>query len=361
MSTVLPNPFTAIRPGADIFSPIRRDLAEVERVLTETLDNPRPCVTRLLAHLDHYRGKRLRPALLLLTARACGQISACHHVLGAVVEMIHTATLVHDDVLDEAAVRRHVPTVNAGWGNQASILLGDYLFTHAFHLASTVDAEACRIIGQATNLVCEGELDQVSQRGNLDLSEQEYLDIVDGKTAELTSCCCRLGALYSGAPAEVVESLARFGRWLGIAFQIADDLLDLVGEERVTGKSLGTDLELQKLTLPVIRLLSQAEPEDESGNRRNGETAVLADAFADSPSRRFAVSREGLQRILSRPQNHKREVLRPYLVESGAIEYAGRRAEEFAENARSELHCLPASECRAILEMLTDQVVHRNR
>jgi len=297
------------------------------------LDNPRPCVTRLLAHLEHYRGKRLRPALLLLTARACGQISACHHVLGAVVEMIHTATLVHDDVLDEAAVRRHVPTVNAGWGNQASILLGDYLFTHAFHLASTVDAEACRIIGQATNLVCEGELDQVSQRGNLDLSEQEYLDIVNGKTAELTSCCCRLGALYSGAPAEVVESLSRFGRWLGIAFQIADDLLDLVGEERVTGKSLGTDLELQKLTLPVIRLLHQAEPATASR----------------------------LHRILSSPQNHKREVLRPHLLESGAIEYAGRRAEEFAEQARSELHCLQASECRAILEMLTDQVVHRNR
>src|SRR5262249_36558025 len=157
--------------------------------------------------------------------------------------MIHTATLVHDDVLDSATVRRHVATVNAGWGNQCSILLGDYLFTHAFHLASTLgDARACEIIGAATNHVCEGELQQVRERGNLALSEAEYFSIIDGKTAELTACCCRLGALYSGATEEVVESLAQYGRALGVAFQIADDLLDLVGEERTTGKSLGTDL-----------------------------------------------------------------------------------------------------------------------
>src|SRR5205807_2219056 len=194
----------------------------------------------------------LRPALLLLTARACGRVSAAHHILGAVVEMIHTATLVHDDVLDNASVRRHVATVNAGWGNQASILLGDYLFTHAFHLCSSVDARACRLIGEATNRLCAGELHQVTERGNLDLSEDDYFAIIDAKTAELTSCCCRLGALYGGMDEEVVESLATFGRSLGMAFQIADDLLDLVGEERSAGKSLGTDLEQQKLTLPII-------------------------------------------------------------------------------------------------------------
>src|SRR5262249_25288331 len=210
-------------------------------------------------HLQHYRGKRLRPALLLLTARACGRVTPAHHTLAAVAEMIHTATLVHDDVLDDAALRRHVQTVNAGWGNQTSILLGDYLFTHAFHLSSTIgDARACELIGEATNRVCEGELHQVCERGNLDLTEAEYLDIIDGKTAELTSCCCRLGALYSGATTGVVEQLSRYGRWLGVAFQIADDLLDLVGEERTTGKSLGTDLDQQKLTLPLIYLLGRA-------------------------------------------------------------------------------------------------------
>jgi octaprenyl-diphosphate synthase len=245
--------------------------------------------------------------------------------------MIHTATLVHDDVLDEATVRRHRPTVNVSWGNQNSILLGDYLFTHAFHLAASVDARACRIIGAATNRVCEGELQQGTERGNLRLTEEEYLDIVDGKTAELTSCCCQLGALYAGADEETVDSLARYGRSLGIAFQIADDLLDLVGEERTTGKSLGTDVAQQKLTLPLIRLLARSS--------------------VDTAAR--------VQQILTSPGNHKREALQPYLLEQGALQYAGRRAEEFAARARAELDCLPASECRTILERLTERVVHR--
>src|SRR5262245_7035606 len=196
-------------PPADLYAPIAQDLEEVERILAHTLESPRPCVARLTNYLEHYRGKRLRPALLLFTARACGRVTPAHHVLGAVVEMIHTATLVHDDVLDEAAVRRHVSTVNARWGNQNSILLGDYLFTHAFHLASSVEVQACRLIGEATNRVCEGELQQGVERGNLDLTEAEYLDIIDGKTAELTACCCRLGALYSGATPDVVERLSR--------------------------------------------------------------------------------------------------------------------------------------------------------
>ncbi len=305
----------------------------MECILAQALASPRCHVQRLVAHLNHYRGKRLRPVLLLLTAQACGLVRPAHHILGAVVEMIHTATLVHDDVLDEAAVRRHVATVNADWGNQTSILLGDYLFTHAFHLASTVgDVRACRLIGEATNRVCEGELQQVCERGNLALSEEEYLDIIDGKTAELTSCCCRLGSLYSDASDPIIEGLARYGRWLGIAFQIADDLLDLLGEERTTGKSLGTDLNQQKLTLPLIRLLEQSEP----------ETATP------------------LRHLLRSPGNHKRESLESYFRRSDALDYARQRAEEYAARARAELDCLPSSECRTILEILTDRVVHRN-
>ena len=326
-------PVAAPRGPVDHYGPIQEDLEAVETVLRETLENARPGVARLVSHLGNYRGKRLRPALLLLTARACGRIDAAHHVLGAVVEMIHTATLVHDDVLDQAVIRRHVPTVNANWGNQASILLGDYLFTHAFHLSSTLDdVRACRIIGAATTRVCEGELHQVCERGNLGLTEEAYFDIIDAKTAELTSCCCRLGALFSGMTPGVVEALARFGRGLGSAFQIADDLLDLVGEERTTGKSLGTDLEQQKLTLPLIRLLGRL-PGDEAGR---------------------------LRQLLRAPGNHKREALRPYLRESGALEYAREQAEAFAARARSELDCLPPSECRRILESLTQRVVHRS-
>lgn len=326
----IPTAAPAMRP-VEWFAPIATDLEAVEGVLARSLTSSRPCVARLLEHLENYRGKRLRPALLLLTARACGGARDAHHVLAAVVEMIHTATLVHDDVLDDAAIRRHKPTVKVAWGNQNSILLGDYLFTHAFHLASTIDARACRIIGAATNRVCEGELQQGTERGNLALSEEEYLDIVDGKTAELTACCCRLGAIYAGAADDVVERLTRYGRWLGIAFQIADDLLDLVGEERATGKSLGTDVEQQKLTLPLIRL--------------------LADGPADVGAR--------LRQILNSPGNHKREALRPLLAEHGALQYAAQRAEEFAARARDELDCLPPSECKSILERLTERVVHR--
>src|SRR5262249_19307785 len=327
-------PVLAVPPQhADLYAPIARDLTEVERILRDTLTSTQTGVAMLLEHLAHFRGKRLRPALLLLTAHACGTVTSAHHVLGAVVEMIHTATLVHDDVLDNASVRRHVPTVNAGWGNQASILLGDYLFTHAFYLSSTLDdVRACRLIGQATNRLCAGELRQICERGNLALREEDYFEIIDAKTAELTSCCCRLGALYSGMPEEVIEHLARYGRYLGLAFQIADDVLDLVGDEEITGKSLGTDLDQQKLTLPLIRLLAEAPVEQATR----------------------------LQQILQSPGNHKREQLAPDLAEGGAIVYARRRAEESAAAALAELDCLPPPRCHTILELLPERVVHRD-
>jgi octaprenyl-diphosphate synthase len=322
-----------VAPGLDPYGPIAADLDEVERILAGVLKNQHARVAEVIEHVNHYRGKRLRPMLLLLAARACGRVTTAHHVLAAVVEMIHTATLVHDDVLDGARVRRRVATVNAVWGVQTSVLLGDYLFTHAFHLASTLgDARACRLIGEATDRVCEGELCQVLQRGNLDLSEAEYFDIIDGKTAELTACCCHLGALYSESSPEVVQALTRYGRRVGLAFQIADDLLDLVGEEKTTGKSLGTDVEQQKLTLPLIHVLSRG---DKSMATR-------------------------IRQILCSPDNHKREALRPWLVEGGGLEYARRRAEELAAQARTELDCLPPSSCRSILEALAERVIHRS-
>jgi len=320
-------------PPLDLYGPISADLEEVERILARVLKSRYPQVAPAVDHIRHYRGKRLRPVLVLLTARACGKLAPAHHVLGAVVEMIHTATLVHDDVLDGASVRRHVPTVNALWGNQTSVLLGDYLFTHAFHLASTLDdVRACRLIGSATNRVCEGEMCQGLERGNLDLTEATYYDVIDGKTAELLACCCQLGALYSGASADAVQALTRYGRFVGMAFQIADDLLDLVGEEQATGKSLGTDVEQQKMTLPLIRVLQHGPK-------------PLADR---------------VRQILNAPGNHKREALRPCLAEGDGLDYARRKAEDFAGRARKELACLAPSPCRAILEAVTDRVVHRS-
>jgi octaprenyl-diphosphate synthase len=314
-----------------MYAPIARDLEAVERVFGDTIASPRPALARMLEHLAHYRGKRLRPTLLLLTAHACGRVNPVHHILGAVVEMVHTATLVHDDVLDEAGLRRHVPTVNAGWGNKAAILLGDYLFTHAFHLTSTTgEARACELIGEATNRVCEGELHQTLQRGNLQLTETEYFEIIGAKTAALTECCCRLGALYAGAQAVTVERLANYGRLLGLAFQVADDLLDVVGREDTAGKTLGTDLEQQKLTLPLIYMLATL-PTDEATNLRS----VLANG---------------------RP---KRAAVTAALTRTGAVEYAREQAESLATEAAGELDGLPASEFRDLLRLLTHWAVRR--
>jgi octaprenyl-diphosphate synthase len=333
MNPVLQTIREAGRAPISPYGPIAREMAEVENILAETVRNDHSGVAEVVGHVSHYKGKRLRPALLLLTAKACGQLTPKHPVLAAVIELIHTATLVHDDVLDNASTRRHVATANARWGNHNSVLLGDYLFTHAFYLATTLgDIQACQIIGAATNRVCEGELWQGLERGNLSLTESEYLDLIDAKTAELIACSSRLGAVYSGAPANIVAAIERYGRLIGMAFQIADDLLDIVGEERTTGKSLGTDLEQQKMTLPLIRLLSAA------------------------PEPRRSV----VEQILNAPGNHKREALAPYLAESDAVDYARQKALEFAARARAELACLPHSSSRSILEAAADGVVNRN-
>jgi octaprenyl-diphosphate synthase len=313
------------RPAPALLAAVAPDLAAVETVLDQALASPHAHVARLMEYLRHFRGKRLRPALLLLTAQACGRVTPTHHLLGAVVEMIHTATLVHDDVLDDADTRRHVATVNTSWGNRQAILLGDMLFSQAFHLAAqTGDARACSIIGSATNRVCEGELRQVSESGNLDLSEEAYLDIIDGKTAELTACCCRLGAMYAGSGPEEIEQATIYGRALGMAFQIADDLLDLTGREAATGKTLGTDLQQQKLTLPLIYLLSRVSAE---------QAATV-------------------KQVLRNPDTDRRAYLMPLLDETHALADAQAKARAYAESARAALTILPASEARATLTAL---------
>lgn len=307
------------------------DLEQVERILNQTLAPYRSRFASLVKHLNQYRGKRLRPTLLLLIAHACGKATSAHHVLAAVVEMIHTATLVHDDVLDEADTRRHVCTVNAGWGNKVSILLGDLLFTNAFHLSSTIgDARACEWIGDATNRVCAGELLQTMERGNLNLNEDDYFAIVEGKTAALTECCGRLGAFFAGADPEQVERLAGFGRDLGIAFQIADDVLDLVGSEQTAGKTLGTDLQQRKLTLPLIYLFERVSADEAERYRR-----LLRQDRADLSE------------------------LGDALRETEAIEAAQLKAEEFAERAREALGELPPSAYRSMLEGISGWAVRR--
>jgi len=308
------------------------ELREVERVFLAELASRNHYVRETLAHLMAYRGKRLRPMLLLLTALACGGIDQPHRVLAAVVEMIHTATLVHDDVLDEATTRRHVATINTRWSNETSVLLGDYLFTHAYHLTSSLgDAWVCRAIGRATNIVCEGEMAQIAQRGNLELTEERYLDIIEAKTAELCALSCALGARYAGANSSLCDALDAYGRSLGIAFQIADDLLDLVGEESSAGKSLGTDLQKGKLTLPLIYLLAQAPP----------------------------ASADRLRGLLVQPDGAARERLCTELERNGALDYARSRATEFSLAARQQLAALPETPARLLLEDLAEFAARR--
>jgi octaprenyl-diphosphate synthase len=311
---------------------IGTELLETEQILAHELHSDNPYVSDILHHSTRFRGKRLRPMLLLLTAKASGGIRHDHKVLAAVVEMIHLATLVHDDVLDEAETRRHVATVNARWNNETSVLFGDYLFTHSFHLASSLETTyACRRIGRATNIVCEGELSQIKERGNLDLTEDAYFKIIDGKTAELTALCGHLGARYAMADAAMTTAMEQFGRSLGLAFQIADDILDLMGNERKTGKSLGSDLQKQKLTLPLIRLLN---------------TSTEPDAVE-------------IRQLLSRPDESTRDRLVPFFERSDAFDYTIKKAKHLAHEARRQLDCLPNSAARRILSEITEFAVQR--
>ena len=205
------------------------------------------------------QGKQLRPALVALSGNATGRTNESHVLVAVIIEMVHLATLVHDDVMDEAEVRRGRPTLAANWGNEISVLLGDCLFAHALKLAASFPTpEICRAVAAATNTVCAGEILQTRQRRNFRLSRQDYFHALEMKTGELFALSCDLGALQSNAPADQRAVARYYGLALGTAYQIYDDCLDLFGNEAAAGKSLGTDLAKGKLTLPVLMLLEQA-------------------------------------------------------------------------------------------------------
>ncbi len=208
-------------------------------------------------------GKRLRPTLALLAGGASGRIYDGHITLGVIVELIHIATLVHDDILDEAQLRHGLETANSRWGNEVSVLLGDCLFAHALKLAASYPTtEVCRRASEATNTVCAGEILQTERRFDVNLVQHQYIDIINMKTGALFAVSCELGASLNGSPPTVVESLREFGTNLGIAYQIYDDCVDILGQERKAGKSLGTDVKKGKLTLPYLLLLQDARPEE---------------------------------------------------------------------------------------------------
>ena len=308
------------------------ELRAVDRMFAAELASDLACVNTLVKHVSRFRGKMLRPMLVLLAGKAAGGLREAHTVLATVVEMVHMATLVHDDVLDEAELRRKGATINHLRGNEAAVLLGDYLISHSFHLCSSLDSQlASRLIGRTTNEVCEGELLQIDNRNNLDLTEETYLQIITRKTASLCATCCLLGAEYAGADEARVGRLELYGLSLGIAFQIQDDILDIVGEERTVGKTLGSDVEKGKMTLPMIHFLRTAPQEH----------------------------RLLLRSLLQGNGPDKAERIRNLIVPSGSIEYARERAREFVGRARGAIAELPDTEARRVLDTMEEFVVSR--
>lgn len=318
----------------EIYAPVEQELAAVEARLRKELSSGDHFVNRLARHGFRLGGKRLRPALVLLSAQACGGIRPEHITLAAAAELIHTATLIHDDVLDEATVRRHSDTINARWNNEVSILLGDYLFACAMCLAGSLeDNYACQVISRSAREMCEGELRQIESRGNFDIREADYYRIIAGKTAALMACCCRLGAYYAGAEPAFCEGLDRYGHNLGIAFQITDDVLDLTGDEATVGKTLGSDLSKQKATLPLIRLLACVE---------EGERPQLLE-------------------LLTEGSNDRRASLQLWLKRYDVIPYVREQAENYTRLASEQLQLLPSSPALQSLHSLARFVIERRQ
>ena len=240
---------------------LSEELATVSNIMSEHLDNKYPEVNDVCGELAAYRGKMLRPSLLLLSWRAVSAekpVPKKVRTAAAVVELIHLATLVHDDILDEADIRRGAQTLNSLRGNEAAVILGDYLLSSAFHLCSTLEIPALNILlGEVTNTLCAGEMVQLSHRNNVDLDLDSYYQIIRDKTASLIAGSCEMGAVLARGDAGVVRLLRDFGTSVGTAFQIKDDLLDLLAKRRDIGKPAGRDLEKGKLTLPIIVMLSE--------------------------------------------------------------------------------------------------------
>ncbi len=246
-----------------VFAPVQTQLDEVDRRISAQTRAFDPAVEGYVAYAIGGGGKRLRPLVALLSGGATGSLGGRHLDLAVIVELIHLATLVHDDIMDDAERRRSQPTVNARWGNSLSVLLGDILFAHALNLSTDFDdLHISRTIARTATEVCSGEMIQTQRRFDLQLSREEYFRIIRMKTGSLFACAAELGAYLSGASANVISQMKDFGEKIGTAYQIYDDCLDIAGSELDTGKTLGTDLRKGKLTLPVLILLDSASAFD---------------------------------------------------------------------------------------------------
>jgi octaprenyl-diphosphate synthase len=312
-------------PTASLDNVLAADRAEVDIVLRGALDSDVALIRQVAAYIIGSGGKRLRPALVMMTARACGYAGRSHYTLAAVVEMIHTATLLHDDVVDESELRRGVATANATFGNAASVLVGDFLYSRAFQLMVGVGSiRVLDILSNATNVIAEGEVLQLMNSGDPELDEATYLGVIRRKTAKLFEAAAELGATLGDAAPDVVQSLALYGMHLGTAFQLVDDVLDYSGELSAIGKNLGDDLAEGKMTLPLIR-------------------AIAIGSAADAALIRDAITRGRLAEL---------ELVQDVLARTGALDYARECAARESEAAARYVAALPDSpDRRNLLEL----------
>ncbi len=317
-------------------------LVQVEHIFTTQLRSDLIAVDAMCEHVERYRGKMLRPSLVMLCGAASSagiETGRSHAIAGAVCEMVHMATLVHDDVLDEAEIRRRGETLNQLRGNEMAVILGDYLIASAYELCSSLDSPIpSRIVGNASAVMCTGELLQLHNRDNLSLDETTYFEILERKTAALIGASCELGALcslgFTQQDHPTTVALRTYGQRLGVAFQIQDDVLDLTGTEEVVGKSVGKDLEKGKLTYPLIHHLANAEPE------QRGRSLEMITAAASGTE-------------------HTSEELARAIRSTGSIEAAQAKAESLVAQAKTSIEGIEGSPARAMLMVLADAVVQR--
>ena len=308
------------------------DMDAVDGTISDRLRSDVVLINQLGQYIVSNGGKRLRPRLVLLAAGAAGYEGRAHIPLAAVIEFIHTATLLHDDVVDASDMRRGQRTANALWGNEAAVLVGDFLYSRSFEMMVEIGSmRVMEILSHTTNTIAEGEVMQLLNIHDADTTEERYLDIIRSKTAKLFEAAVRLGGVLAGVDDATERALARYGMHLGTAFQVIDDVLDYSAEAGEMGKNVGDDLAEGKPTLPLIHVIQQGEA-------------------ADAAIVREAIEKGGVERV---------DAVTEILERTGAIEYARRQARTEADLALAELDVLPGGPYRDALAGLADVAVHR--
>jgi octaprenyl-diphosphate synthase len=322
---------------AQIFEPIRADLEAVDLEFGRHVQSHVDLIPKIGQYIQTSGGKRIRPAVLLMAARLAGYRGERAVLYAAVVEFIHTATLVHDDIIDDSVLRRGRPAVHSRWGNDITVLLGDYLYIKSMAMALTHDTlDLVRVLCDVTLHMIEGELYQLTKNGDADITEDEHFDIIRRKTAFLFGGCSQIGGMLGGVSAAQEQALREYGFDLGIAFQLVDDLLDFTGEIEAVGKPIGSDLREGKVTLPLIHLLRQAN----DGAARRTITDIMGS--------RTVTAEQWTELLFA-------------LKEHASIDYAYRRAVDYAERAKKHLYAFPPSSERDALLALPDYVLSRDR